>query len=175
MGNGESIWVQLVLVGYHAAVPVVASGGHGGQHAGCLDEEGVWGPLWQGVVAHEGGGAYNPQGIAERLALEEAMCETVCRCSGRCKCKAPAPKFQWMRRAEMAKCWKYIVPKLTAAGVVALSLAVSSLHTSPGPPLSSPSRRVPRTRAGVVGVRIYADPACPLGLGWRLCIFIGLR
>ena len=58
---------------------LVASGGHEGQHAGCLDEEGVWGPLWQGVVAHGGGGAYNPQDIAERLAMEDAMCETVCR------------------------------------------------------------------------------------------------
>ena len=56
----------------------VASGGHGGQHPECLDEEGVWGTLWQDVVAHVGGGAYNPQDIAERLALEGAMCETVC-------------------------------------------------------------------------------------------------
>ena len=53
------------------------------------------------------------------------MCETVCRCSGRCKCKAPAPKFQWMRQAEMAECWKYMVPKVTAAGVVALSCCLS--------------------------------------------------
>ena len=104
---------------------LVASGGHEGQHAGCLDEEGVWGPLWQGVVAHGGGGAYNPQDIAERLAMEDAMCETVCRCSGRCKCKAPAPKFQSMRQAEMPECWKYMVPKLTAAGVVALSCCLS--------------------------------------------------
>ena len=103
----------------------MASGGHEGQHAGCLDEVGVWGPLWQGVVAHGGGGAYNPQDIAERLAMEDAMCETVCRCSGRCKCKAPAPKFQWMRQAEMPECWKYMVPKLTAAGVVALSCCLS--------------------------------------------------
>ena len=43
---------------------LVASGGHEAQHAGCLDEEGVWGPLWQGVVAHGGGGAYNPEDIA---------------------------------------------------------------------------------------------------------------
>ena len=35
--------------------------------------------------------------------------------------KATAPKFQWMRQAEMAECWKYMVPKLTAAGVVDLS------------------------------------------------------
>ena len=104
---------------------LVVSGGHEGQHAGCLDEEGVWGPLWQGVVAHGGGGAYNPQDIAERLAMEDAMRETVCRCSGRCKCKAPAPKFQWMRQAEMPECWKYMVPKLTAAGVVALSCFLS--------------------------------------------------
>ena len=104
---------------------LVASGGHEGQHAGCLDEEGVRGPLWQGVVAHGGGGAYNPQDIAERLAMEDAMCETVCRCSGRCKGKAPAPKFQWMRQAEMPECWKYMVPKLTAAGVVALSCCLS--------------------------------------------------
>ena len=101
---------------------LVASGGHGGQHAACLDEEGVWGPLWQGVG---GDGAYNPQDIAERLALEGAMCETVCRCSGRCKCKAPATKFQWMRHAEMAECWKYMVPKLMAAGVVDLSCCLS--------------------------------------------------
>ena len=53
------------------------------------------------------------------------MCETVCRCSGRCKCKAPAPKFKWMRQAEMAECWKYMVPKLTAAGLVALSCCLS--------------------------------------------------
>ena len=57
---------------------LVASGAHGEQHAGCLDEEAVWGPLWQGVVAHGGDGAYNPHDIAERLALEGAMCETVC-------------------------------------------------------------------------------------------------
>ena len=104
---------------------LVASGGHEGQHAGCLDEEGVWGPLWQGVVAHGGGGASNPQDIAERLAMEDAMCETVCRCNGRCKCKALAPKFQWMRQAEMPECGKYTVPNLTAAGVVALSCCLS--------------------------------------------------
>ena len=38
------------------------------------------------------------------ILMEDAMCETVCRCSGRCKCKALAPKFQWMRQAEMAEC-----------------------------------------------------------------------
>ena len=104
---------------------LMASGAHGGQHAGCLDKEGVWGPLWQGVVAHGGDGAYNPQDIAKRLALEGAMCETVCPCSGRCKCKAPAPKFEWMRQAEMAECWKYMVPNLTAAGVADLSCCLS--------------------------------------------------
>ena len=103
---------------------LVASGGHGGQHARCLDEEGVWGPLWQGVVADAGDGAYNPQNITERLALEDAMCETVWR-GGGCKCKAPTPKFQWMRQAEIADCWKYMAPKLTAAGVVALSCCLS--------------------------------------------------
>ena len=100
----------------------------GGQHAGCLDEEGVWEPLWQDVVAHGGEGAYNPQDNAERLALEGAMCETVCPCSGRCKCKAPSPKFQWTRQAKMAECWKYMVPKLTAAGVVDLSCCLSYEH-----------------------------------------------
>ena len=60
-----------------------------------------------------------------RTLLKGAMCETVCRCSGRCKCKAPAPKFQWMRQAEMAEYWKYMVPKLTAAGVVDLSCCLS--------------------------------------------------
>ena len=53
------------------------------------------------------------------------MCGTVCRCSRRCKCKAPAPKFQLMRQVEMAKCWKYMVPKLTATGVVDLSCCLS--------------------------------------------------
>ena len=104
---------------------LVASGGHGGQHAGCLDEEVVWRPLWQDVVAHGGDGADNPRDIIERLGLEGAMCETVCRCIGRCKCKAPAPKFQWLRQPEMVECWKYMVPKLTAAGVVDLSCCLS--------------------------------------------------
>ena len=53
------------------------------------------------------------------------MCETVYRCSGRCKCKALAPKFQWMRQAEMAECWKHMVPNLMAAGAVDLSCCLS--------------------------------------------------
>ena len=125
MGNGESIWGNWCWLGTTLQCLLVASGGHGGQHAGCLDEEGVWGPSWQDVVAHGGDSAYNPQDIAERLALEGAMCEPVCRCSGRCNRKAPAPKLQWMRQAELAECWKYMVSKLTAAGVVYLSCCLS--------------------------------------------------
>ena len=40
--------------------------------------------------------------------------------AGLCKCQAPAPKFQWMRQAEMAECWNYMWPKLTAAALVDL-------------------------------------------------------
>ena len=47
---------------------LVVSGGHGGQHPQCLDDGGVWGILWQDVLAHVGSGVYNPQAIAERLA-----------------------------------------------------------------------------------------------------------
>ena len=104
---------------------LVASGGHGGQHPQCVDDGGVWDALWQDVVAHVGSAAYNPQDIAETLAQEGAMCATVCRCSARCKCKAPTPKFQWMQQAEMPECWKYMVAKLTAAGVVDLSCCLS--------------------------------------------------
>ena len=98
---------------------LVLSGGHGGQRAQCLDDGGVWGTLWQDVVAHVRSDAYNPHDIAERLAQEGAMCATVCGC------KAPTPKFQWMQQAEMPECWKYMVAKLTAAGVVDLSCCLS--------------------------------------------------
>ena len=72
---------------------LVASGGHGAQHPQCLDDGGVWGTLWQDVVANLGRRVYNPQAIAERLAVEGCMCVTMCQCSGHCKCKAPTPKF----------------------------------------------------------------------------------
>ena len=43
-----------------------------------LGRGGCLGTIVAGVVAHGGGGAYNPQDIGERLAMEDAMCETVC-------------------------------------------------------------------------------------------------
>ena len=107
----------------------VASSGHGGQQPQCLDDGGVWGTLWQDVVADVASGAYNPQDIAERLSQEGAMCVTVCRCSGHCKCKAPTPKYQWMQQAEVPERWKYMVAKLTAAGV-GLSYHVACLMSS---------------------------------------------
>ena len=64
---------------------LVASGGHGAQHPQCLDDGGVWGTLWQEVLANVARGVYNPQAIAKRLAEDGGMCVTVCRCSGHCK------------------------------------------------------------------------------------------
>ena len=104
---------------------LVACGGHGAQHPQCLDDEGVCGTLWHDVAAHVGSGAYNPQAIAERLAHEGGMCVIVCRCNRHCKCKAPTPKFLLKQQAEMPECWKYMVAKQTAAGVVDLPCCLS--------------------------------------------------
>ena len=104
---------------------LVASGGHGAHHPQCLDDGGIWGTLWQDVLANVGRGAYNPQAFAERLAEEGGMCVAVCRCSGHCKCKAPTPKFQSKQQSEMPERWKYMVAKLTGAGVVDLTCYIS--------------------------------------------------
>ena len=53
------------------------------------------------------------------------MCVAVCRHSGHSKCKTPTPKFQWTQHSEMPEWWKYMVAKLTAAGVVDLTCCPS--------------------------------------------------
>ena len=53
------------------------------------------------------------------------MCVVVWRCTGHCKCQAPAPKFQWKQQYEMPERWKHMVAKLTAAGVVDLTCGLS--------------------------------------------------
>ena len=77
----------------------------------------VLGTSWQDVLANVGMDLYNPQASAERLTEEGGMCVAVCQCNGHCKYQAPTPKFQWKQQAEMPDCWKYMVAKLTAAGL----------------------------------------------------------
>ena len=53
------------------------------------------------------------------------MVVVACRCTGLCKFKPPAPKFQWKQQYEMAEGWKHMVAKLMAAGAVDLTCCLS--------------------------------------------------
>ena len=76
-------------------------------------------------MVHKGSRAYNPRTIFERLAEDGGIAVAVCRDIGHGKCKPAAPKFQMKQQSGMTICWKHMVAKLKAAGVVELACCLS--------------------------------------------------